>query len=162
VLLTFPQRWGIFILFFDFYLFHHLFSEETGGWIHHRIYYDVRSDDAEDNQGVDYMKKKYAELSDVELCEEYNGIMDSGEDNFHTYDSVFDEMECLLGYPTTVEIIRGMMNQCIRESLSSIDDDGKHDTNEEHYLYHITYNGIEAVNKDDARMSMISALKHSK
>ena len=130
MLLTFPQRWGIFILFFDFYLFHHLFSEETGGWIHHRIYYDVRSDDA--------------------------------EDNFHTYDSVFDEMECLLGYPTTVEIIRGMMNQCIRESLSSIDDDGKHDTNEEHYLYHITYNGIEAVNKDDARMSMISALKHSK
>ena len=132
------------------------------------------------------MKKKYAELSDVELCEEYNGIMDSGEDNFHTYDSVFDEMECLLGCPTTVEIIRGMMNQCIvvprhpifriheveiirgmmnqciRESLSSIDDDGKHDTNEEHYLYHITYNGIEAVNKDDARMSMISALKHSK
>ena len=130
MLLTFPQRWGIFILFFDFYLFHHLFSEETGGWIHHRIYYDVRRDDA--------------------------------EDNFHTYDSVFDEMECLLGYPTTVEIIRGMMNQCIRESLSSIDDDGKHDTNEEHYLYHITYNGIEAVNKDDARMSMISALKHSK
>lgn len=120
------------------------------------------------------MKKNYAELGDESLCNEYNGMIDSADDKFYTYDSVFNEVNCRIDLPfrdvstfdENVVLVESRINdvkrlthalteQCIMGSILSMDEAAEH-------LYHITYNGIEAVNKDDARKSMISALKHSK